>query len=92
MQAVAAWIAANADIRRLAARVADRPGTAARAEAAAEVRDGWISDFGSLLIELRAGPEAALTADGLRTLDVEVVTARLRAWLEGDEHPLTWVD
>lgn len=88
----ATWLETNGDIRALASRIADRAGLAARWRGALITRDQWIVDVQAMLVDLRAGAEAALVTGHLTTAPVATLAARLAAWRDGGEALTSWVN
>jgi very-short-patch-repair endonuclease len=91
LSAAADWIIAHPDTRRLASRVRDRAALPERSAAAMAARDAWFADVESLLRDLKAGPQAAVTAVRLRTAPILASATDLQAWRDGGEALTSWV-
>ncbi|WGM40311.1 DUF3320 domain-containing protein [Caulobacter sp. NIBR1757] len=91
LTSAADWLVANGDIRQLAARVADRSGLKARAEAAVASRDQWIAASETLLTDMKATPEAIVTPKFLRDAPTTDLAENLAAWRDGGEALTSWV-
>lgn len=91
LSVVVDWVAANPDIRTLAARVGERAALPARIEALTKDSLAWREDFALLLADLKVTPEAALTANAVSTLAASEVSARIAAWRDGGEALTTWI-
>ncbi|ROP81072.1 AAA domain-containing protein [Stella humosa] len=85
------WIAANPDIRHLAAGLDDRALPSARARQIEEVQARLLRDLAGLLIDLRADAPALFGGEDALAAPASVVDARLGAWLAHGEQLSKWV-
>lgn len=91
LSAIVDWIDSNRDIRVLASRVPERSALPERCEAIISARDAWKDVLAAALLDLKATPEAALTAENALTLASSETSSRLTAWQNGGEALTTWV-
>jgi very-short-patch-repair endonuclease len=91
LSTAARWLEANADVRALASRTDNRTNLAASCQAAAASGEAWISDVEVLLVDLNAGPKAAITSSALRITPVTRLTVQIAAWRDGGEALTSWV-
>lgn len=89
--AAAAWIAANPDIRSIAARIGDREEVAARATAL-QARAAELAEItGRLGADLEIMPADAFGVAEPVQASAAAIAAKLRAWEAAEEHLSKWV-
>lgn len=88
---ITSWIESNQDIRALASRVSDRLAAFERSKAIISGREEWHETLRTLLVDLKATNEAAITPDNALSLPSSETAKRLAAWRAGGEALTTWV-
>ncbi|MDQ0507346.1 DUF3320 domain-containing protein [Xanthobacter agilis] len=91
LQRAARWIDANADIRLLASRIADRPALADRASATEKCRSNLIDDIGQILADLRFDLSQGFGSRELGAIPIARLRARLSDWATNGEQLSKWV-
>ncbi|MDB5475664.1 MAG: putative superfamily and helicase protein [Phenylobacterium sp.] len=91
LSSTADWMAANGDIRRQAARVPDRPILKAKSDMVLSLRDQWINEVETLLLDLKGSDEAVVAAGRLSKTPVSLLASHIAAWRDGGEALTSWV-
>ncbi|MDX0567205.1 DUF3320 domain-containing protein [Sinorhizobium medicae] len=82
---MAEWVSANSDIRILASRVADRPGTAEMARRTAGAADAFTAKTRDLLTFLSADLRILFGVEDVADASLAEVAAKLHLWSENEE-------
>ena len=90
LKVYAEWLRANSDIRALASRVADRPGTAIRTATLVEDRGSLLHDLDRMGEALRLDRVAAFGGEALDRQPVDRIAGRLARWRNEPEALSTW--
>ncbi|MBA79112.1 MAG: helicase [Tistrella sp.] len=86
----AAWLAAEPDLRALAARTPDRAGLRGRTAALVEAGHGIVDQVVGLWSRLAFDPRAMFGETGIPDLDLDALAAHLRGWLAAPEGLPAW--
>lgn len=87
----AEWMAANADIRMLASRTADRAEPRHLTEQLEAAQEGLLADLGSVLDAIALNRVRAFGTDRVEALGIADLHARLEAWSGSGEKLFQWV-
>jgi very-short-patch-repair endonuclease len=91
LRAAADWIEANADLRGLASRLADKSAPASIAEKAEKGLEVFLNAFDDLIAGLRLDLPAAFATDRVADVDIESLAGKLTHWLAQHETLSKWV-